>query len=75
MDGGRNKRPQPGSEALAGDSKIRACGHEPMQATSARWQQRAIRQKLFQEDGFEFRERDVRSPTEAWEMGLAESVG
>jgi len=30
---------------LAGDSKIGACGHEPMQATFARWQKRAIRQK------------------------------
>jgi len=30
--------------------------------------------KLFQKNGFEFRERDARSPTEAWEMGLAKSV-
>jgi len=30
--------------------------------------------KLFQKIGFKFRERDARSPTEAWEMGLVKSV-
>jgi len=35
---GRNKRPQPVTDAAGRRQQKGACGHEPMQATSARWQ-------------------------------------